>query len=91
MEGDFLNCGIAREKINQPGHTAGGLQNKGTEKLQRRARPSLLEVGGKGEGKGANSSPEKPPPPTLQTGPWFLSKEFLRFWMVDIRRREGRS
>ena len=38
-----------------------------------------------GEGKGANSAPEKPPPPTRQTGPWFLSKEFLRFWMVDIR------
>ena len=76
---------------NRPKHTAGGLQNKGTEKLQRRAGPSPLEVGGRGEGKGANSAPEKPPPPTLQTGPRFLSKEFLRFWMVNIRHREGRD
>ena len=65
-------------KINRPEHTASGSQNKGTEKLQRRASPFPLEVGGKGEGKGANSAPEKPPPPTLQTGPRFLSKDFLR-------------
>ena len=76
-------------KINQPEHTAGNSQNKGTEKLQRRAGPSPLEVGGMGERKGANSAPEKPPLPTLQTGPRFLSKEFLRFWMADIRHREG--
>ena len=82
---------IAREKINRPEHTASGSQNKGTEKLQRRAGPSLLEVGGRGEGKGANSAPEKPPPPTLQTGPRFLSEDLLRFWMVNIRRREGRG
>ena len=75
---------IAREKINWPEHTASHLQNKGTEKLQRRASPSPLEVGGRGEGKGANSVPGKPPPPTLQTGLQFLSKEFLR-----IRHREG--
>ena len=76
-------------KINRPEHTASGSQNKGTEKLQKRAGPSPLEVGGSGEGKGANSAPEKPPPPTLQTGPQFLSKEFLRFWMVDIRQPGG--
>ena len=58
-----------RGKINRPEHTAGGSQNKGTEKLQRRAAPSPLEVGGSREGKGANSAPEKPPPPTRQTGP----------------------
>ena len=69
---------IAREKINPPEFTAGGSQNKRTEKLQRRAGPSPLAVGGRVEGKGANSAPEKPPPPTLQTGPWFLFKEFLR-------------
>ena len=91
MEGALLNCGIAREKINRQKHTADGSQNKGTEKLQRRSSPSPLEVGGRGEGKGANSAPEKPPPPTLQTGPRFLSKEFLRFWMVDIRPWEGQS
>ena len=77
-------------KINRLEHTVGGSQNKGTEKLQR-AGPSLLEVGGRGEGKGANSAPEKPPPPTRQTGPRFLSKDFLRFWMVDISHREGRG
>ena len=65
-------------KINRPEHTAGGFQNIGTEKLQRRAGPSPLEVGGRGEGKGANSAPEKLPAPTQKTGPWFLSKDFLR-------------
>ena len=78
-------------KINWREHTAGGSQNKGTEKLQRRAGPPPLEVGGRGEGKGANSAPEKPTPPTLQTGLRFLSKDFLRFWMVDIHRQEGRG
>ena len=78
-------------KINQLEHTAGGLQNKGTEKLQRRAGPSLLEVGGRGEGEGANSAPEKASPPTLQIGLQFLSKDSLRFWMVNIRCREGRG
>ena len=65
-------------KINQLEHTASSSQNKGTEKLQRRAGPSPLEEGGRGEGKGANSAPEKPPSPTQQTGPRFLSKDFLR-------------
>ena len=87
----LLNCGKAREKINRPEHTAGGSQDKGTEKLQRRAGPSPLEVGVRGDGKGVNSAPEKPPPPTLQTGPRFLSKDFLRFWTVDIRCGEGRG
>ena len=63
-------------KINRLEHTASGF--RGTEKLQRRAGPSPLEVGGRKEGKGANSVPEKPPRPTWQTGPWFLSKDFLR-------------
>ena len=75
-------------KINRPEHTAGGSQNKGTEKLQRRnsSAPSPLEEGGRGEGKGANSAPEKPPPPTWQTGTRFLSKDFLR---PDRRRALG--
>ena len=67
--GSSLNCGIAREKINQPEHTAGGSQNKGTEKLQRRAGPSPLEVGSRGEGKGANSAPEKLPLPSCKQAP----------------------
>ena len=81
----------SKEKINRPEHTAGRSQNKGTEKLQRRAGPSPLEVGGRGEGKRANSAPEKPPPPTLQTGLRCLSKEFLGFWMIAIRRQESRG
>ena len=94
MEGAFLNCGIGREKINRPEHTAGCSQNKAAEKLQRRASlrrtgPSPLEVGGRREGKGANSAPEMASPPTLQTGLQLLSKDSLRFWMVDIGRREG--
>ena len=64
----FFKLWDSKEKLIIP-KTAGGSQNKGTEKLQRRAGPSPLEVGGSGEGKGANSTPEKPPPPTLQTGP----------------------
>ena len=88
--------GIAREKINPPEHTTGCSKNKGTEKLQRSASlrwtgSFLPEVGGRGEGKGANSAAEKPRPPTLQTGLQFLSKDSLRFWMVDIHGREGRG
>ena len=79
-----------REKINRPEHTAGGLQNRGSEKLQRRAGPSPPEEGGSGEGKGANSAPKMASPTTLQTGLQFLTKDFLRFWMVDIC-LEGRS
>ena len=77
---------MSERKIDRPEHTAGGSQNKGTEKLQRRAAPHPLEVGGRGEGKGANSAPEKPPPPTWKTGPLFLSKDFLR---PDRRRALG--
>ena len=40
--------------------------------------------------KWANSAPEMASPTKLQTGFQFLTKDFLRFWMVDIR-REGRS
>ena len=63
VRGSFFKLRESKEKLTC------GLQNKGTEKLQRRARPSPLEVGGRGQGKGANSAPEKPPPPTQQTGP----------------------
>ena len=43
-----------------------------------------LEAGGTGEGKGANLAPEMAFPTKLQTGFQFLTKGFLRFWMVDI-------
>ena len=78
-------------KSNRLEQTTGGTQNKVTEKLQRRAGPSPLEEGGREEEKGANSATEKLPPPTLQTGLLCLSKDFLRFWMVDLSRQEGRG
>ena len=82
-----------REKINRPEHTAGRLQNKGSEQVQRRARrlrtrPAPPETGGWGEGKGAGSAPRTAAPTTLQTGLQSLIKDLLRFWMVDIG-REG--
>ena len=49
-----------------------------------------LEAGGRGEGKGANSAPETASPTKLKTGFQFLTKDLLRFWLVDIR-QEGRS
>ena len=48
------------------------------------------EVGGRGKGKGANSAPETVSPTKLQTASQLLTKDFLRFWMVDIR-QEGRG
>ena len=53
-------------------------------------RPTPPEAGCRGEGKWANSAPKTAPPTTLQTGLQFLTKDFQRFWMVDIR-REGRG
>ena len=53
-----------------------------------RTGPALPKAGGRGEGKGANLASETAPPSTLQTGLQFLTKDFLRFWMVDIR-QEG--
>ena len=38
----------------------------------------------------ANSAPERAPPTKMQTGFQFLTKDFLRFWTVDIH-REGCS
>ena len=79
-----------REKINRPEHTAGCLQNKETEQVQRRAHrlrtsPAPLETGGREEGKGAGSAPRTASPTAVQTGLQFLITDLLRFWMVDIR------
>ena len=52
------------------------------------AQPHRRQEGG--EGKGACSAPRTAAPTTLQTGLQSLTKDLLRFWMVDIR-REGRS
>ena len=85
-----------REKINRPEHTAGRLQNKGSEQVQRRARrlptgPAPPEAGGRGEGKGAGSAPRTAAPTAQQTGLRFLIKDLLRFWMVDVRREGHRE
>ena len=81
-----------REKINRPEHTAGRSQNKGTEQVQSRARrlrtgpaPRRQEAGG---GERGRLGPKDRSPTALQTGLQFLTKDFLGFWMVDIR-REG--
>ena len=50
--------------------------------------PAAPETGGRGEGKGAGSAPRTAAPTTLQTGLQFLTKDFLTFRMVNIR-REG--
>ena len=52
-------------------------------------RPAPLQAGGRGGGKGAGSAPRTASPTTLQTGLQFLTKDFLRFWMVDICREWG--
>ena len=79
-----------RERENYGKHTAGHSQNKGTEQFQRRAsqrQTSPSSAGVRGEGKGANSAPEMASPTKLQTGSQFLTKDYQRFWMVDIHRR----
>ena len=61
-----------------------GLSNSRDELAGSRPAYPLLKVGGRGEGKGANSAPEMASPTVLQTGTQFLTKDFMRFWMVDI-------
>ena len=53
-------------------------------------QPSPARGRRQGAGEGANSAPKTAPPTTLQTGLQFLTKDFLRFWMVDTR-RDGRG
>ena len=48
------------------------------------------EAEGRGEGNQAKSAPEMASPTKLQTGFQFLTKDFLRLWMVDIC-QEGHS
>ena len=65
--GRFFKLWESEGRTDWPEHTAGGSQNKGTEKLQRRAAPSPLEVGGGGRGKG-KTQPQRshPLPPSKQ-------------------------
>ena len=64
------------------------------ERSQRRAsrlRASLSPARGRRQGGGERGKlgPKDGTPTKLQTGYQFLTKDFLRFWMVDIR-QEGR-
>ena len=84
-----------REKINRPEHTAGRSQNKGTEQFQRRASwrrtgPSPARGRRQGGGEGCKLGPRDGTPTKLQTGLQFLTKDFLRFWTVNIH-WEGHS
>ena len=67
--------------------TKEGLSNSRDELVElvggRPAHPPL-EAGGSGEGKGAGSAPRTASPTALQTGLQFLTKDFLRFWRVNI-------
>ena len=71
-------------------------QNKGrTEQFQRRAswlRTGPFPAGGRRQGGGERGKlgPRDGIPTKLQTGFQSLTKDFLRFWMVDIR-QEGRG
>ena len=67
-----------------------GLSNSREELVGCGPAHSPLEAGGTGEGKGANLAPEMASLTKLQTASQFLTKDFLRFWMVDIL-QEGRS
>ena len=87
-----------REKINRPNTLPAIGRTKGPSN----SREELAgggpghpppEAGGSGEGKGANVAPEDPETASStkpQTGFQFLTKDFLRFWMVDIH-QEGRG
>ena len=83
--GSFFKLWESEGKINRPEHTAGGSQNKGTEKLQRRAAPSPLEVGGRG-GERGKLSPREATPSHPANRSRFLSEDFLR---PDRRRALG--
>ena len=72
-------------KINRPEHTAVSSENKGTEKLQRRAGPSPREVGG-GGGERGKLSPREATPTHPANPPRFLSEDIQR---PDRRRALG--
>ena len=80
-----------REKINRPNTLPAVHRTKGWSKPRGASQlwtgPAPPEAGGRGEGKGAGSAPRTASPTTLQTGLQFLTKDFLRFWMVDIAGR----
>ena len=67
--GRFFKLWESERKINWLEHTAGGSKNKGTEKLQRRAAPSPLEVGGRGRRKGKTQPQRSHPLPPGKQAP----------------------
>ena len=87
MRNSNLNCGTAKErKLTGRNTLPAVLRTKGLRGASRlQTGPSPPQAGGRGEGKGANSAPEMASPTALQTGLQFLTKDFLRFWMVNIR------
>ena len=65
----FFKLWESERKIDRLEHTTGGSQNKGTEKLQRRAAPSPLEVGGGERGKGKTQPQRSHPLPPGKQAP----------------------
>ena len=73
VRGSFFKLWESKEKLTGPNtlpavRKTKGLRNSREEPAHRRWRK---EAGGR---EGANSVPEKPPSPTLQTGPRFYLK-----------------
>ena len=66
--GRFFKLWESEGRIDRLEHTAGGSQNKGTEKLQR-AAPSPLKVGGRGRGKGQTQPQRSHPLPPGKQAP----------------------
>ena len=86
-----------REKINRPNTLPAVRRTKGLSNFRKELAGGELaypgrrqEAGGRGEGKGAKPAPEMASFTTLQTGLQFLTKDLMRFWMVDIH-WEGRG
>ena len=75
--GSFFKLWESKEKLTGRNTLPAVRKTKG---LRNSREEPVIPAGDRrqGEGKGANSAPEKPPPPTLQKGPRFLSKDFLR-------------
>ena len=75
--GRFFKLWEIERRNDRPEHTAGGSQDKGTEKPQRRAAPSPQEEGGRGRGKGQTQAQRSHPLPPGKPAR-FLSEDFLR-------------
>ena len=71
--------------------TKEGLSNSREELAGGRQAHPLLEAGGGGEGKGANSAPEMASPTKLQTGSQFLTKDKDSGWLTSAGRVAARD